>query len=63
MALRCESSLLKEKIRFLALMEESACKSVAVVKVNNQILQCLMAAEYCKQVWGSMHGKDRKNNR
>lgn len=52
----------RKEIRFLALLEESACKSVAVLKVNNQILQCLMAPEYCKQVWGSMHGKDRKSN-
>lgn len=43
----------RKDIRFLALMEESACKSVAVVKVNNQIFQSLMLQNATKKFGGA----------
>lgn len=47
----------RKEIRFLALMEESACQSIAVVKVNNQILQSLMLQNAAKKFWGARMGR------
>lgn len=43
----------RKEIRFLTLMEESVCKSVAVLKVNNQILPSLMLQNTAKRFGGA----------
>lgn len=48
-----KAACLRREIRFLALMEGSACKSAAVVEVNNQILQSLILQNTAKKFGGA----------